>query len=68
MNDETEKHQPDAETTAPGTEEVSRPSEPEGPLAGERLRALPGGVHFAFAWLAFNPDSQIYRPGATRGN
>ena len=40
----------------------------EGPLAGERLRALPGGVHFAFAWLAFNPDSQIYRPDANRGD
>ncbi len=40
----------------------------EGPLEGQRLRALPGGVHFAFAWLAFNPDSEIYRPDATRGD
>jgi len=31
-----------------------------GPLAGQRLQALPGGVHFAFAWLAFKPDSEIY--------
>ena len=31
-----------------------------GPLAGRRLNAAPGGVHFAFAWLAFNPDSSIY--------
>jgi hypothetical protein len=35
-----------------------------GPLAGARLRPLPGGVHFAFAWLAFNPDAQIYRADA----
>ena len=32
-----------------------------GPLAGRRLAALEGGVHFAFAWLAFNPDSEIVR-------
>jgi hypothetical protein len=32
-----------------------------GPLAGHRLRPAPSGVHFAFAWLAFNPDSSIYR-------
>ena len=31
-----------------------------GPLAGQRLQPLPGGVHFAFAWLAFKPDSVIY--------
>jgi hypothetical protein len=33
-----------------------------GPLQGQRLTPAPGGVHFAFAWLAFNPDSEIYRP------
>jgi len=32
----------------------------EGPLAGRQLTAAPGSVHFAFAWLAFNPDSKIY--------
>ena len=32
----------------------------EGPLSGRRLAPAPGGVHFAFAWLAFNPDSEIY--------
>jgi hypothetical protein len=32
-----------------------------GPLKGQRLAALDGGVHFAFAWLAFNPDSEIVR-------
>jgi len=32
----------------------------EGPLSGEQLTGLPGGVHFAFAWLAFRPDSSIY--------
>lgn len=31
-----------------------------GPLAGQRLSSTPSGVHFAFAWLAFNPHSQIY--------
>lgn len=31
-----------------------------GPLSGEQLEGLPGGVHFAFAWLAFRPDSSIY--------
>ena len=31
-----------------------------GPLAGTRLNHVPSGVHFAFAWLAFNPDSEIY--------
>ena len=33
----------------------------DGPLAGRHLQPAPGGVHFAFAWLAFNPDSSIYR-------
>ncbi len=32
-----------------------------GPLAGKQLRPADSGVHFAFAWLAFNPDSEIYR-------
>ncbi|MDT8409538.1 MAG: DUF3179 domain-containing protein [Wenzhouxiangellaceae bacterium] len=32
-----------------------------GPLAGKRLNPVQGGVHFAFAWLAFRPDSTIYR-------
>ncbi len=32
----------------------------DGPLAGRQLAPAPGSVHFAFAWLAFNPDSQIY--------
>ena len=32
----------------------------KGPLRGAQLRPAPGGVHFAFAWLAFNPDSDIY--------
>ena len=31
-----------------------------GPLAGRRLAPVDSGVHFAFAWLAFNPDSEIY--------
>lgn len=32
-----------------------------GPLKGKRLPAIDSGVHFAFAWLAFNPDSEIVR-------
>jgi hypothetical protein len=32
-----------------------------GPLKGRRLAPLESGVHFAFAWLAFNPDSEIVR-------
>ncbi len=31
-----------------------------GPLTGQQLASVPSGVHFAFAWLAFNPDSSIY--------
>ncbi|MCB1743549.1 MAG: DUF3179 domain-containing protein [Gammaproteobacteria bacterium] len=30
-----------------------------GPLRGSQLQPVAGGVHFAFAWLAFNPDSEI---------
>lgn len=33
-----------------------------GTLSGSTLTPAPGGVHFAFAWLAFNPDSEIYAP------
>ena len=32
-----------------------------GALKGKRLSPLESGVHFAFAWLAFNPDSEIVR-------
>ncbi len=31
-----------------------------GRLEGKRLVPLDSGVHFAFAWLAFNPDSEIW--------
>ena len=33
----------------------------QGPLQGSRLENVDSGVHFAFAWLAFNPDSEIWR-------
>ena len=33
----------------------------KGPLKGVRLDTIESGVHFAFAWLAFNPDSEIWR-------
>lgn len=32
-----------------------------GPLKGERLAPAVGGVHFAFAWLVFNPKTEIYQ-------
>ena len=32
----------------------------DGPLKGERLAPTDSGVHFAFAWLAFNPATEIY--------
>ena len=34
----------------------------DGPLAGSGLESIDSGVHFAFAWLAFNPDSEIWHP------
>ena len=33
-----------------------------GPLAGEQLEPVVHGDYFAFAWLAFKPDTLIYRP------
>ncbi len=32
----------------------------DGPLRGKQLRIEPHSNHFAFAWLAFYPDSEIY--------
>jgi len=32
----------------------------KGELKGEKLRVIPYGVHFAFAWLAFYPETKIY--------
>jgi len=31
-----------------------------GKLKGARLQQIDGGVHFAFAWLAFDPNADIY--------
>ena len=31
-----------------------------GPLTGTELEAADGGVHFAFAWLAFHPETEVY--------
>jgi len=33
----------------------------DGKLKGKQLKPMKQGVHFAFAWLAFNPDVEIYR-------
>jgi len=33
-----------------------------GPLAGKSLSQIDGGVHFAFAWLAFDPQAGIFKP------
>lgn len=30
-----------------------------GPLVGTALTPVDGGVHFAFAWLAFNPETRV---------
>jgi len=32
----------------------------KGKLAGQQLQQLDHGVHFAFAWLAFDPDAEIF--------
>lgn len=32
-----------------------------GPLKGQRLKSIDSGVHFAFAWMAFNPQTSIYQ-------
>lgn len=32
-----------------------------GPLEGNQLQTLDSGIYFAFAWLAFRPESEIYR-------
>lgn len=32
----------------------------DGPLSGAQLRQIDSGVHFAFAWLAFDPQAQIF--------
>ena len=34
----------------------------EGPLKGKQLKPLPHGDYFAFAWLAFKPETEIYKP------
>ncbi len=31
-----------------------------GKLKGKQLKPIKHGIHFAFAWLAFNPESEIY--------
>lgn len=36
-----------------------------GGLKGRRLTPVDSGVHFAFAWLAFRPQSEIYAPDAS---
>ncbi len=33
-----------------------------GKLKGQRLKQVDRGVHFAFAWLAFDPDAVVYKP------
>jgi hypothetical protein len=34
----------------------------DGPLKGAKLAGLDAGVHFAFAWLAFDPETEIWQP------
>lgn len=33
-----------------------------GPLSGKKLKQLDGGVHFAFAWFAFDPEAEVFTP------
>ena len=33
-----------------------------GPLAGKKLEQLDKGVHFAFAWFAFDPQAEVFKP------
>jgi len=33
----------------------------KGELAGTRLQQLDRGVHFAFAWLAFDPEAELFK-------
>jgi len=33
-----------------------------GQLKGKQLRPVPHSNHFAFAWLNFHPDSEVYKP------
>src|SRR5262249_19524873 len=32
-----------------------------GPLAGRRLSRVEHGIYFAFAWMAFRPDTELVR-------
>lgn len=38
-----------------------------GPLAGRRLAPIESGVRFAFAWIAFHPDSDAHAGDASSG-
>jgi hypothetical protein len=33
-----------------------------GPMQGQRLRAVPHGNHFWFAWVVFRPDTELWAP------
>jgi hypothetical protein len=33
-----------------------------GPLRGQRLRAIPHGNHFWFAWVTFRPETELWSP------
>lgn len=33
-----------------------------GPMTGKQLRQRDGGVHFAFAWFAFDPTASVFKP------
>ncbi|MBW3627963.1 MAG: DUF3179 domain-containing protein [Gemmatimonadetes bacterium] len=34
----------------------------DGPLKGQRLRPVPHGNHFWFAWVVFRPETEIWKP------
>lgn len=34
----------------------------DGPLKGQRLRPVPHGNHFWFAWIVFRPETEVWQP------
>ncbi|HBA35679.1 MAG TPA: hypothetical protein DCZ12_16250, partial [Gammaproteobacteria bacterium] len=37
-----------------------------GPLKGAQLKKVDAGVHFAFAWLAFDAGAEVYKARQNR--
>jgi len=39
----------------------------DGPMKGKKLKPLQHGVYYAFAWLAFRPDTDVVGVAQSRG-